>query len=1016
MHHFRNGLLGAVSFASLVIAPAANAQVRRFDVAAQPARTGVPQFAHQAGIQILAPEALTSGLSVNRVQGSMEVEAALRQLLAGTELTPMKVGGAIVLKRRDKPAQVARSLYAQAIPASATQGMHATSVTAVDIIAQPAADPAGQETPVADQAAEQDIVVVGYRRSLQDAQQNKRRAVNTIESIMAEDIAKLPDLNLAESIQRLPGVAISREGGEGRNITLRGFAPDFTRTTLNGMEVPSSSDGLDSGGFTINAGRAFDFHVFASELFNRIDIQKTQTASMEEGGIAGTVDLYSAKPLDSKGFHFFGSAQGGYNSLTQKVDPRVAAVISDTFADDRIGVLVSAAYSERTVHQEGASSVLWTTPYLTGDSWAKTNPKVTGTPKGGCGATDPLNCLWAPRLPRADFFGNNQKRFGITGSLQFKPVDAWLITIDVLHSQLDNDRFSYNSMEWLLTHGTPGNFVGQTPVSFTVAPDGKQLIAASFNDVTSWYESRHQRSTSNFNQYVLSSSYDVTDKIKIDGLLGKASDDADRTELRFYARSIPHPYSYNYTKNAYVPVVSFGSYDPNLASNYINALTASNRINNVLKENYTGKLNASYTADSFSLKTGFAYNNRKVRYSEGAGSNPSFNPSSFMTAFPISNFGKDFGGVGLPKFAVIDFDKIAAGNVVPAGYQPNIGAGWTVKEETLGGFFELNGAFDIGTMRLRANTGLRYVKTSLTSQAVLAGTPVAVHRSYENYLPSLNLALDITSKLIARLSYSRSMTRPGLGSLNIAGPVFGYTTRTVGNLGNPDLKPYQSNDLDAGLEYYFGQGGLVAINLFNKDIVTSLQTQVVQRMVDPAFWPAIYADPQYDPSYNADPAKVPYTFTIPVNADNGNSVKGIEFTYNQPFTFLPGVLSHFGMASNYTYVSARDSTGLSKNSYNLTVYYDTPKFGARVSANKRDDYLLVQPGSSGNVQERKYGPTHVDFSAFYNVSSRLTLSVEGINITDEVERIYGTGDGTQDLTREYTHTGAQWFVGARLRF
>jgi len=291
-----------------------------------------------------------------------------------------------------------------------------------------------------------------------------------------------------------------------------------------------------------------------------------------------------------------------------------------------------------------------------------------------------------------------------------------------------------------------------------------------------------------------------------------------------------------------------------------------------------------------------------------------------------------------------------------------------------------------------------------------------VTRSYENYLPSMNLALDITDKLVARFAYSRSMTRPGLSTLNIAGPVFGYTTRTVGNLGNPDLKPYQSNDIDAGLEWYFGKGGLLAVNFFNKDITTSLTTRVVTQMVDPAFWPAIYADPQYDPSYNADPALVPYTFTIPVNADGGNSVKGIELTYNQPFTFLPGALRNLGVASNYTYVSARDSTGLSRNSYNLTIYYDSKKFGARISANRRDDYLLSQPGSSGNAQERKYGPTHVDFSAFYNVTPQLTLTVEGINITDEVERIYGTGDGTQDLTREYTHTGAQWFVGARLRF
>ena len=155
-----------------------------------------------------------------------------------------------------------------------------------------AAAPAGEEL--------ETVVVTGIRGSLQKASDIKHEAVNTVESVLAEDIAKMPDLNLAESIQRIPGVAMTREGGEGRNITLRGFAPDFTSTTLNGMEIPASSDGLDSGGFTINAGRAFDFHVFASELFNRIDIQKTQKASLEEGGIAGTVDLYTAKPFDFK--------------------------------------------------------------------------------------------------------------------------------------------------------------------------------------------------------------------------------------------------------------------------------------------------------------------------------------------------------------------------------------------------------------------------------------------------------------------------------------------------------------------------------------------------------------------------------------------------------------------------------------------------------------------------------------------------------------------------------------------
>jgi TonB-dependent receptor len=308
------------------------------------------------------------------------------------------------------------------------------------------------------------------------------------------------------------------------------------------------------------------------------------------------------------------------------------------------------------------------------------------------------------------------------------------------------------------------------------------------------------------------------------------------------------------------------------------------------------------------------------------------------------------------------------------------------------------------------------VKTNIDSRATIAGSAVSVKRSYDNFLPSLNLALNITPDIVARAAYARSMTRPGLGSLNIAAPTFEYTTRTVGNLGNPDLKPYLSNDYDVGLEWYFSKGGLVAVGLFKKDIISSLSTAVVTKPVPQEYWQAIYADPRYDASYNADPAKVPYTFFQAVNTPGGNSVKGLEVTLNAPFTFLPGVLSYFGVASNYTHVSARDSTGLSPNSYNFTGYFDTGSMGIRVSVNKRDDYLLSEPGGNGHVQERKYGPTHVDLSAYYNITPKLTLTVQGINITNEKERIYGTGNGSQYLGREFSRTGAQWFVGARYQF
>lgn len=860
------------------------------------------------------------------------------------------------------------------------------------------------------------IVVTGYRASLEEAQSIKREAVNTVDSVVAEDIAKMPDLNLAESIQRIPGVAMTREGGEGRNITLRGFSPEFTRTTLNGMEVPASSDGLDSGGITVNAGRAFDFHVFASELFNRIDVQKTQTASLEEGGIAGTVDLYSAKPFDFDGRTIYGSVQGDFNSLNREVDPRLSVLYSDKFFDDKLGILLSAAWSQRTVRQEGYSSVRWTSPYENGDSWADSNPTVIGTPDGSCGAADPLDCLWAPRLPRADFFGNDQERLGFAASIQFKPVDNALITLDALHSELNNDRYSYNSMEWLLTHGTAGNFTGQTPREFIIADNGKKLVAASFDDVTSWYESRHQESKSKFDQFVLSGKYDIADNMTLDGMIGTAKDDADRTELRFYYRSVPHFYSYDYRKNPDVALTDFGGYDPNDPDNYVDALTAANRINAVTKENDSFKLNFKWGDDKFNLKTGLAWNDRTVDYSEGVGQNSTFDPGDYSRKFPYSGFGRGIGSPGLRPFLVADFDAIRADGMFPKKYTNSVDRGWKVGEETTGGYVELNAQFDVGSMVLRANTGVRYVTTNVTSEAVISGTPTKVESSYDNYLPSLNLALNITPDVVARLAYGRSITRPGLSSLNIAGPVFGYETRTVANIGNPELKPYESNDVDLGVEWYFGEGGLLAVQLFNKDIVQSLKTDVVEQMVPQEYWDAIYNDPRYDESYNADPAVVPYTFYIPVNDDKGNSVKGYELIYNQPFTFFSGWASKFGTAANYTHVKAKDSTGLSPNSFNFTVYYDTERYGARVSVNKRDDYLLSEPGGNGHLQERKYGPTHVDFSSFWNFNDHLTFTLEGINITDEIERIYGTADGTMKLTREYTHTGAQWLIGARYKF
>lgn len=855
------------------------------------------------------------------------------------------------------------------------------------------------------------IEVKGFRGSLSKSLMTKRAAVNSVESIVAEDIGKFPDLNIAESIQRVPGVAISREGGEGRQITLRGLGPSFTRSTLNGMEVPASTDGTDSGG-GVNGSRAFDFNVFASELFNRVDIQKNSTASMEEGGIAGTVDLYTARPFDSPGLHLSATAQGGYNDVTTKVDPRLAFMVSNTFADDTLGVLFSVARSDRTVRQEGFGTVRWTTPALDGGGvYANTaNTVLTGTPdvgdcQSGGAAVDPINCLWTPRLPRPDFFGNEQERLGFTGSFQYAPSDDLVISFDTLNSNLKNTRTMYNFFEMFRS-----TFDEITPTAITVAPNGKQVLAGTYSGIKSRIESRLQDSETDFSQYVLSGEYQLNDNIHISAMYGTAESDARSEQYRYnMTNSTPHTFSFDFTNNPNAPEVSYG-YDVNDA-NFYDLSDGRLRATDVLRQNDTAKIDVVYEGDEVTVKTGYAYNDRTVTYSEEQinGFPDQSSAVGFSEPMPFDDFGSGFDGP-LSSFIVADFDAIDS-QLLDKTWVSRGAQSWEVEEQTDAVYIELNSNYGIADMTLRTNFGVRYVETNTTSSGFIQSDSITIENSYKNFLPAMNLALEVTRDFTTRLSVTKSMTRPSLGSLNPGNPSFSYINGTVSS-GNPFLDPFTSNNVDFSLEWYFNQESLLAATIFYKDIETFIISSSEEKLVDAAYLPFIDADPQYDPLIALDPRTVPYTHNTPING-KGTSLHGFELIYQQPFSFLPAPFDGLGTVANYTRVSAGEITGLSKNSYNLTFYYEKDNYGARISANKRDDYITDYSGGNGNAEEGITGPTHVDLSAFYNFNENLTFTFEVVNLTDEYERLYTTGDGSLNLMREYNHTGTQYFFGAR---
>lgn len=862
------------------------------------------------------------------------------------------------------------------------------------------------------------VVVSGYRQSLEKSLGLKRGAVNNRESIVAEDIGKMPDLNLAESIQRVPGITIEREGGEGRKVNIRGLGPEFTRVTLNGMEVPASTGGLDSSG-GVNRGRSFDFNVFSSDLFNRIDIHKAPTAAIEEGGVAGTVELYSARPLDRSGFNATVSAQGSYNDLTEELSPRLSASIGNTNEAETFGFLLSAAYSERAIFQDGFGTVRWAQPDRDFAGFA-------GATVNGTAADASINDLWYPRLPRQDSFRQYQDRLGVSGAVEFEPTSRMKFGANWLYSQFNSDLDAYNSFFQFRRSGGYG-YPTITPVSVTTDASGLIALQGTFDNVGLRTESRQQLETTTFNQLTADFQYDITDNLTLKAMIGQAS---SKFEQDYFRVNIETPtggrFTYDFTSDSDVASLAYDQDVSNPANFYV---MTNDRIekNIVDRENKTARVDLTWQLGDGELKFGGILNDRDVDSRVDGGININDQQSDLASISNVFSY-VDYGGYGnstLLDFVTLDFG--AARQAFNVGdYSTLYGAGrqtWMVGEKTMGAYVDYTHTFDPVTI----NVGGRIVKTETTSRGYADPTGAAVvdfTNEYTEFLPSANLVWEVTPDVLFRLGASRTLTRAGLSSI---APIRSYSdvNFTVSG-GNPDLKPQFSDNIDASIEYYMGDSGLLALSVFSKDLSDLIDSENYDGPLsasDRAAVAVVYPTQPglLDPNQTGD-----WSFSLPGNTASA-TLNGFEIAVQRDFDFLPGLLANTGIQANYTYLDgeAEDAsgnkgpiTGLSENSWNATIFYEEPegRYGARVSVNSRDDYLTRIPGGNGNFSEATTGPTQFDFASFYNVSDSLTVTFEVINVNDRAERLYTTGDGSMDLVREINDTGRQIFLGVRKQF
>lgn len=893
----------------------------------------------------------------------------------------------------------------------------------------------------AEQAAakEKDIEVIqvsgSFRDSLSNALNQKRQADSAVDSILAEDIADFPDLNLAESLQRIPGVAISRAAGEGRQISVRGLGPEFTRVRINGMEAISTSGGTDQIGGA-NRGRGFDFNTFSSDLFSSLTVRKTASADVEEGSLGATVDLRAARPFDYDGFTFAASGQLGYNDLSEKSDPKASFLISDKFADGTLGALFSASFSERTLKDQGASTVRWGNVNDFGRyKGATASPELTA-----------INNAFRPRLPRYDSYTHDMERLGLSGALQYKPNDDTQFALDVLYASTDatrNEVFLQGILNAGANRTTPTTAAtlntGAMNVLDYFIDDTNTMTYGSFENATVRAENRFDELGTDFTQVTLSGSHHINDNWKLDGMVGSTASKFDNpVQTTLVMEKTGATFSYDYRGAARDnPILTFGDsiFNPNgWTSNSVRLrpLGAENNFD-------TAELNLAWTVtDEITLKTGvhykkFSFDTYEARRQAENGAGIIYTPDLIKTY--NSGLGPQPNWL-VPDFAAIDakygiYSNTGVFTVSKDFRRPD---NYSAEETSTGAYLMASFSTDLNDAPFWGNAGVRQVKTdqSSTAWATLGTTAkqITAEHDYNETLPSLNLNYEPMEDVVVRLGVAQVMARAGLGAIrpDVSVSVSGGSRAISG--GNPQLEPTKATTYDLGLEFYFSDEAMLGLALFRKDIDSHVQNLretktflatglPVQLAID-----ACNAGPGYG---NGCDENTDWQVTTPLNGPGGD-LTGYEISYQMPFTFLPEFWNRFGFTGNYTHVKAqmdyinvtgavlatRDLQGLSRSTVAATLYYEYEKLNARVSLAERDRYLTTAIGRDNNDMEGTNATTNIDASLSYALTEQWKLTFEALNLTNEVDDQWVDDAGNR--LSYYHETGRQYYLGVQYKY
>ncbi|UOS97133.1 TonB-dependent receptor [Xanthomonas arboricola] len=831
------------------------------------------------------------------------------------------------------------------------------------------------------------VQVTGTRSSVTKAQLVKQNAEQIVDSIVAEDIGKLPDNNVAEALQRISGIQISRNYGEGSSIAIRGLTQ--VRTELNGRDI-----------FTANDGRGLSFEDVSAELLGGVNVYKNPSADMIEGGLGGTVDLRTRLPFDYDGRKIAGSVQYNYYDLADDGKPAFSGLFSDRWQTGigEIGLLVNYSQQKSPFRQDTISIEPW---YTQTDLPGYEGQGVSVPHGAGINTT----------------IGERERKTGAF-AMQWRPNDAVEVYTQVLRSEYD---FSWHDYSFFALTGQ-NNMQGLPGIEVN---NRNEFVNGSFQNVPT------ESNTSLTERHSVTTDYSLGAKWTVNEKLTLSTDfqyvDATTKGTRYIvATGQDTSPQFNVDFRGDLPRLSVT--DASGAEGYLADANnydgwrwhLDNKDDNKGTEfAWRADMDLAFDSDFVrSFKAGVRYTDRDAEtkgniyrfmcINDCSGTPFSQYPTIGLVTNPITDFfrgeSSTFGRtLTAADSAVANYEQtLATFGASPLEFAPNNINAQT--EKTYAAYGVLRFGVDSDSIPFDGNIGVRVVRTEVGSTGVRTGTdgegggliPVDAQQTYTDVLPSLNLRWMLSDTLQWRFAASRGISRPTFDRLNpnlslSTGTSNGASTFT-GRAGNPDLEPVKADQFDTALEWYFGQGSMMYGTLFYKKVEGFIADSVFNEVYDGRVW----------------------QITRPVNGDAGK-IRGAELGYTQFFDFLPGWLSGFGLQTNYTYVdseapspTATDTNGqaltvplegLSKNSYNAILSYETSRFQGRVAYNWRSDWLVTTAGNgTGNLPVYNKGFGQLDASLRFNINDVWSISLDGVNLLDTRRESYL---GTESRYRDF---------------